>query len=210
MEPSDAVPKHFGCFSNKSLKLSLHSFRSSKYSSSSYNLSSPSPRSPISPNVTLAPKFNTSSNKRDDILNQVFCRFDGNNDGKISALELRSYFASIGEYMSHEEAQGVIDDTDSDGDNLIDFQDFKRLMTMRKGEDEGDEIISEEDEDVKAAFEMFEMEKGCGRITPKSLQRMLSRLGEPKSYDECVTMIQVFDANGDGELDFNEFNQMMA
>lgn len=204
MEPSDVVPKHFGCFSHKSLRLSLNSFKSSKYSSSS-NLSSPSPRSPISPNVTLAPKIGIT-NERDDFLNQVFCRFDGNNDGKISALELRSYFASIGEYISHEEAQGVIDDTDSDGDNLIDFQDFKRLMTKRKG----DEIISEEDEDIKAAFEMFEMEKGCGRITPKSLQRMLSRLGEPKSYDECVTMIQVFDMDGDGELDFNEFNQMMA
>lgn len=208
MEPSDVVPKHFGCFSHKSLKLSLNSFKSSKYSSSS-NLSSSSPRSPVSPNVTLAPKTSTG-NKRDDFLNQVFCRFDGNNDGKISALELRSYFASIGEYISIEEAQGVIDDTDSDGDNLIDFQDFKRLMTTRKGEDEGDQIISEEDEDIKAAFEMFEMEKGCGRITPKSLQRMLSRLGEPKSYDECVTMIQVFDMDGDGELDFNEFNQMMA
>ncbi|KAL8124786.1 putative calcium-binding protein CML41 [Apium graveolens] len=206
MEPSDVVPKHFGCFSHKSLKLRLNSFKSSKYSNSS-NLSSP--RSPVSPNVTLAPKFSTS-NKRDDFLNQVFCRFDGNNDGKISALELRSYFASIGENISHEEAQGVIDDMDSDGDNLIDFQDFKRLMMTRKGEDEGNEIINKEDEDIKAAFEMFEMEKGCGRITPKSLQRMLSRLGEPKSYDECVTMIQVFDMDGDGELDFNEFNQMMA
>lgn len=206
MEPSDVVPKHFGCFSPKSLKLSLNSFKSSKYSSSS-NLSSP--RSPVSPNVTLAPKIETTS-KRDHFLNQVFCRFDGNNDGKISALELRSYLASIGEYISHEEAQGVIDDMDSDGDNLIDFQDFKRLMTMRKGEDEGDEVICEEDEDIKAAFEMFEMEKGCGRITPKSLQRMLSRLGEDKSYDECVSMIQVFDVDGDGELDFDEFNQMMA
>ncbi|KAK1383427.1 putative calcium-binding protein CML41 [Heracleum sosnowskyi] len=209
MEPSDVVPKHFGCFSHKSLRLSLNSFKSSKYSSSS-NLSSPSnSRSPISPNDTLAPKIRTSI-RPDDFLNQVFCRFDGNNDGKISALELRSYFASIGEYITHEEAQGVIDDTDSDGDNLIDFQDFKRLMTTRKGEDEGDQIINEEDVDIKGAFEMFEMEKGCGRITPKSLQRMLSRLGEPKSHDECVTMIQVFDMDGDGELDFNEFNQMMA
>lgn len=206
MEPIEIVPKSFGCFSHKGLKLSLNSFRSSKSSSS--NLSSPSPRSPKSPNITtqFAPKtsVHTSTSTREDVLYQVFRRFDGNNDGKISALELRSYFASIGEYMSHEEAQVVIDDNDTDGDNLIDFQDFMRLM-RRKGEGEGEG----EDKDLKAAFETFEIEKGCGRITPKSLQRVLSRLGDSKSYDECVTMIQVFDRDGNGELDFHEFHQMM-
>lgn len=155
MEPIEIVPKSFGCFSHKGLKFSLNSFRSSKSSSS--NLSSPSPRSPKSPNITtqiFAPKtsVHASTGTTDqDVFYQVFRRFDGNNDGKISALELRSYFATIGEYMSHEEAQGVIDDSDTDGDNLIDFQDFMRLM-RRKGEGEG--------EDLKAAFETFEMEKG--------------------------------------------------
>lgn len=113
-------------------------------------------------------------------------------------MELRAYFSSIGEYMSYEEAQGVIEDLDTDGDNLIDFGDFMRMMT-REGEHE----------DLKAAFEMFEFQKGSGRITAKSLQRVLSRLGDMKSHDECVAMIQEFDTDGNGELDFYEFNQMM-
>ncbi|KAL6993638.1 hypothetical protein U1Q18_011750 [Sarracenia purpurea var. burkii] len=142
-------------------------------------------------------------NSREDELREVFRRFDGNKDGKISAAELRAYFASVGEYMSHEEAQGVIEDLDTDGDNLIDFGDFLRFMKM---EGAGEE----EEDDVKAAFEVFEFEKGSGRITPKSLQRVLSRLGDVKSHDECAAMIQVFDTDGDGELDFHEFNRMMA
>jgi calcium-binding protein CML len=39
---------------------------------------------------------------------------------------------------------------------------------------------------------------------------MLHRLGDAKSYDDCVAMIHVFDIDGNGVLDFHEFNQMMA
>ncbi|KAJ6740174.1 CALCIUM BINDING PROTEIN [Salix purpurea] len=122
-------------------------------------------------------------------------------DGRISALELRAYFGSIGEYMSHEEASLAIHDLDADQDNLLDFQDFSRFMKRE---------ASDNDEDIKMAFGMFEMEKGSGCITPKGLQRMLRRLGDAKSYDECVAMIQAFDIDGNGVLDFYEFNQMMA
>ena len=176
--------KIFRCFPHKGLKLSLHRLRSK----------SSSPQSPQSP---ITPKKTT----REDELREVFRRVDSDSDGKISAMELRSYFASVGEYMSHEEAQGAIDDVDTDGHKLIDFGDFVRLMTR-----EGDE----EDEDIKAAFGMFELEKGSGLITPKSLQRELSRLGDVKSQEECEAMIRVFDTDGNGEIDFNEFHQMMA
>lgn len=132
----------------------------------------------------------------------MFRRFDGNGDGKISANELRSYFGSIGEKLTHQEAEVVIHDLDSDGDDLLDVGDFMKLM--KREEDGGEE------EDLKKAFEMFEWEKGSGCITPKGLQRMLHRLGDDKSYDDCVSMINAFDVDRNGVLDFNEFLQMMA
>ncbi|XP_022752120.1 probable calcium-binding protein CML41 [Durio zibethinus] len=182
------VSKASKWFSNKSLRLSLHR-RGSKSSSS---LSSPR-SSPTPPHGT--PK----RSKKEDELKEVFRYFDGDGDGKISALELRAYFGSIGEYLSHEDAQGVINDLDSDGDSMLDYQDFLKLM-KREGSDD----------DLKEAFEMFELEKGSGCITPKGLQRMLNRLGDAKSYDECVAMIQAYDIDGNGVLDFYEFHQMMA
>lgn len=130
----------------------------------------------------------------------MFRYFDMDNDGKISALELRRYFNSIGEILSQEEAQEVIDELDSDNDGMLVFEDFVKLMESKDGADE----------DLKKVFEMFEHEKGSGRITPKGLQRALTRLGDSKSFKECKAMIQVYDADGDGELDFNEFHQMMA
>ncbi|XP_059624688.1 probable calcium-binding protein CML41 [Cornus florida] len=198
MEPLKVPKLSFGCFLHKGLKLSTLPRLRSKSSST---LSSPSSSntSPITPKSTAS---------WEDELREVFRHFDRDNDGKISAIELRAYFGSVGEYMSHEEAQGVIDDLDTDGDSSIDFQDFMRLMKREGGGGCG--CGGGDQDDLKAAFEMFEFEKGSGYITPKSLQRVLNRLGDSKSYDECVAMIQVFDTDGNGELDFHEFRQMMA
>ncbi|KAK9285958.1 hypothetical protein L1049_025160 [Liquidambar formosana] len=191
---ADNIPKSSKWFSNKSLNVSFQRFEptpSARFSSSPPR-SSP-PRSPTS--STLAPKLANS----EDELKDVFRCFDGNGDGKISALELRKYFASIGEFMSHEEAQGMIDDFDTDKDGLLDFTDFVRVMKRKDG-----------DEDLRLAFEMFEVKKGSGCITPKGLQRMLKRLGDKRSYEDCVAMIQAFDIDGNGVLDFQEFRQMMS
>ncbi|BBH03682.1 calmodulin-like 38 [Prunus dulcis] len=78
---------------------------------------------------------------------------------------------------------------DSDGDGLLGLEDLVCLM-------EG----GEEEEKVKGlrdAFQVYDVE-GCGFITPKSLKRMLSSLGESRSIDECKVMINQFDLNGDG------------
>ncbi|KDP31816.1 hypothetical protein JCGZ_12277 [Jatropha curcas] len=176
----------------------------SRRKSKSSNTTSSTSSSPLSPISQCTPKNPNIS--REDELKEVFRHFDSNGDDKISALELRSYFGSVGEYMSHEEAQAVIDDLDSDGDKLLDFKDFLKLMKKETSASEDEE----EDDDLKKAFEMFEMEKGAGCITPKGLQRMLHRLGDSRSYDECVAMIHVFDIDGNGVLDFQEFYRMMA
>ncbi|KAM0005030.1 putative EF-hand domain-containing protein [Helianthus debilis subsp. tardiflorus] len=80
------------------------------------------------------------------------------------------------------------------------FEDFISLVES----DKEDEKL----EDLKKAFRMYEMD-GTDCITPKSLKRMLSRLGESTSVDECVGMIRQFDINGDGVLNFDEFKAMM-
>lgn len=179
---ADRIAKTSKWFSNKSLRLSLQRHRSK----------SSNPSSPSSP---LTPKRNAKEAE----LREVFRYFDSDGDGKISALEIRAYFGSIGEYISHEAAQRVIKDIDTDGDDLLDLDDFERLMKRDEG-----------DEGLRRAFQMFEVEKESGCITPQGLQRMLDRLGTHKSYDECIAMIRVFDIDGNGTLDYNEFQQMMA
>lgn len=133
---------------------------------------------------------------------EAFRRFDTDGDGKISSSELQSFFAWAGDNVSAEEVQRAVRDYDSDGDGLMDYGDFVRLMEV------GGE--REEEDDLKRAFEMFESEKGSGRITPAGLQQVLGRLGDVRTQEECAAMIRAYDVDGDGVLDYQEFHRMMA
>ncbi|XP_059642233.1 putative calcium-binding protein CML23 [Cornus florida] len=130
----------------------------------------------------------------------VFNRFDDNRDGKISASELQLCVGSIGGELELADAEAAVLVMDSDGDGLLGLEDFVRLLD---GVTEDEKV-----KDLREAFKMYEME-GCECITPKSLKRTLSRLGESTTIDECEVMIAQFDLNGDGVLNFDEFKVMM-
>ncbi|CAA3005465.1 calcium-binding CML19 [Olea europaea subsp. europaea] len=137
----------------------------------------------------------------------VFDHFDANGDGKISALELQQCVNVVGSIgrggeLSLADAEVAVFLIDSDGDGLLCFEDFVKLVEFGVGEEE-------KTNDLKETFRLYEME-GSGCITPKSLKRMLSRLGEIRTIEECSFMINHFDLNGDGVLNFDEFKVMMS
>ncbi|CAL0305166.1 unnamed protein product [Lupinus luteus] len=91
---------------------------------------------------------------------------------------------------------------DEDGDGKVSASELRHRLSMMGGREE------EKLKDLRDAFEMYDTEK-CGFITPKSLNKMLKRMGESKSIDVCKMMINHFDLNGDGLLSFEEFRSMM-
>ncbi|KAJ3694890.1 hypothetical protein LUZ60_000267 [Juncus effusus] len=134
-------------------------------------------------------------------LERVFHYFDENKNGKISPSELHNCMQSTGgECFSLEEVETVVRLSDSDGDGELSLDDFLKLAQA-----EGEE---EKNENLMDAFRMYEMD-GRGCITPKSLRRMLGRLGDHRTVEDCVKMIRRFDLNGDGVLSFDEFKLMM-
>ncbi|KAL4361155.1 hypothetical protein GQ457_04G015180 [Hibiscus cannabinus] len=138
---------------------------------------------------------------RSEEYERVLRYFDGDGDGKVSASELSHRLGQMGGKLVLNEALVAVEALDSNGDGLLDLQDLINLM---------DEDNGEEDKlrDLREAFGMYE-EDGCGFITPKGLKKMLSKLGESKSIDDCKLMIKHFDLNGDGVLSFEEFRVMM-
>ncbi|CAI9762962.1 unnamed protein product [Fraxinus pennsylvanica] len=130
----------------------------------------------------------------------VFKYLDENGDGKISQEELRKCVRALGGEMSEEEAEMAVRLSDADGDGMLGLEDFTKLM-----EGGGEE---EKMEELKEAFKMYAMENS-EFITPKSLKKMLNRLGNSTSIDNCRSMISIFDINGDGVLSFDEFRVMM-
>ncbi|KAI3896687.1 hypothetical protein MKX03_020745 [Papaver bracteatum] len=165
--------------------------------SSSSSSSSPSRKNSLSPKSTLARLRRKLSSKRVDErdvptytrdLERFFRYFDENGDGKISAAELESCVKAMGGDFTSDEAKRAVESTDSDGDGLLEFNDFVKLMEV-SGEEE-------KTNDLKEAFRI--------------LKRMLTRLGESKTTEECRTKIRLFDLNGDGVLSFDEFSAMMV
>ncbi|KAK8695061.1 hypothetical protein V6N13_072603 [Hibiscus sabdariffa] len=138
---------------------------------------------------------------RSEEYQRVLTYFDKDGDGKISASELSHRLGQMGGKLLLNEAAVAVEALDSNGDGLLDLQDLINLMEEDNGEE--DKL-----RDLRDAFGMYD-EDGCGFITPKGLKKMLSKLGESKSIEECKLMIKHFDINGDGVLSFEEFRVMM-
>ncbi|GJN08145.1 hypothetical protein PR202_ga26037 [Eleusine coracana subsp. coracana] len=135
---------------------------------------------------------------------RAFSSFDRDNDGKISAAELRLCMkATLGEEVSVEDAATLVASVDTDGDGLLSEEEFLKLVNMER-----DDTEEERCRGLKEAFRMYEM-NGEGCITPLSLKRMLSKLGAHQDVGECQAMICRFDLDGDGVLSFEEFKTMM-
>lgn len=134
-------------------------------------------------------------------LEQVFKKFDINNDGKISFSELGSIIGSLGNRPTDEELHNMIKEVDSDGDGFIDLNEFIELNT--KDINSADVL-----ENLKDAFSVFDIDKN-GLISAEELQKVLGSLEEDCSIGDCRKMIDAVDVNGDGMISFDEFRVMM-
>ncbi|KAL7588722.1 calcium-binding protein CML39 [Lactuca sativa] len=152
-----------------------------------------------SPKDTCEASFSAPlSGGSDDDIHQVFNYFDENGDGKISPEELKNRLKGVGgeeHELSDEEAEMMVRLSDADGDGMLGLDDFAKMM--KEGE-EGE---------LREAFVMYS--RNSSVITPKSLKKMLTQLGQSTTVNDCKVMIGRFDVNGDGVLDFDEFRAMM-
>ncbi|KAJ8899436.1 hypothetical protein K2173_018410 [Erythroxylum novogranatense] len=62
-------------------------------------------------------------------LKEAFKVFDRNQDGFISANELRQVMIDLGERLTDDEAEQMIREADLDGDGLVSYEEFARMMT---------------------------------------------------------------------------------
>jgi len=61
-------------------------------------------------------------------MRHVFRVFDQDGDGVISIHELRSLVERLGEKLTDTELMAMIKEADVDGDDLINFDDFSKIM----------------------------------------------------------------------------------
>ncbi|XP_073390309.1 uncharacterized protein [Physcomitrium patens] len=138
-------------------------------------------------------------------LTEVFKYFDKNGDGKISATELGQVLRVLGISSTDEELAAMVREVDCDSDGFIDLDEFAKLNKMTQ------EATCDEEsahKTMEAAFDVFDLNKD-GFISATELYRVLSELGEVLTEEDCRTMINNVDKNGDELVDFSEFKNLM-
>lgn len=64
------------------------------------------------------------------------------------------------------------------------------------------------EKNLKEAFILFDLDQN-GQITPRELKHVLSNKDQELADDEWEALINEFDNNGDGMINFEEFKNLM-
>ena len=140
------------------------------------------------------------SKQEKENLARIFKAIDKNGDGKLSKEEiLEGYDQFFGKHLDKEEVEKMFDAVDIDKSGFIDYSEFviaamneKQLLTNEK---------------LQSAFKMFDKD-GSGLISAAEIKEVLG-FGKTLSEEAVNEIVKQVDANGDGEISFEEFAQMM-
>mmetsp|Transcript_143392 Transcript_143392/g.458375 ORF Transcript_143392/g.458375 Transcript_143392/m.458375 type:complete len:955 (-) Transcript_143392:222-3086(-) len=125
----------------------------------------------------------------------------GARDGILCIQKLGTVMRSLGQNPTPAELQDMINEVDADGDGTIDFPEFLSLMS-RKMKD------TDSEEEILDAFKVFDR-SGNGMISAADLRHVMSNLGEKLTDQELDEMIKEADVDGNGEMNYQEFVNMM-
>mmetsp|Transcript_4974 Transcript_4974/g.14737 ORF Transcript_4974/g.14737 Transcript_4974/m.14737 type:complete len:190 (-) Transcript_4974:107-676(-) len=95
--------------------------------------------------VEMATPKMQSRDTREEIM-KVFALFDDDQTGAISFRNLKRVANELGESLTDEELQEMIDEADRDGDGMINEDEFFRVMKKR-GDNPLDDLSSDDDHD---------------------------------------------------------------
>jgi calcium-binding protein CML len=137
-------------------------------------------------------------------IRKVFSRFDADGDGRISPSELAAVSRAISppptESAGCREVGAMMEELDANRDGYVDLGEFTAFHG-RSGRDL--------DAELRDAFDGYDI-NGDGRISVAELSKVLGRIGEGCSTEECERMVASVDVDGDGCVGFEEFKKMMS
>ena len=158
----------------------------------------------------LAPRIRARRNKKQRRelsedqkieIREAFDLFDTDKSGIIDYHELRVAMRALGFDVKKQEIKKIQQEYDRDEVGGIKYIDFEEIMTVK--------ILNRDpDEEIFKAFQLFDDDQ-TGKISVKNLKRVARELGESLNEDEIQAMIDEFDKDQDGEINLEEFSNIM-
>ncbi|VDP20611.1 unnamed protein product [Soboliphyme baturini] len=111
--------------------------------------------------------------------------FDKDSNGTINTRELGVAMRTLGLNPTEDEILNIINEFDVDGNGKIDFAEFCQMMKV------------------------FDKD-GNGFITAQEFKHFMTTMGERFTEEEVDEIIKEVDKDGDEQIDYEEFVQMIA
>lgn len=161
----------------------------------------------------------------DDAMRLAFQKFDVNGDGQISPEELKAGLLALnicganGKRISDDEIDKLCVVLDQDDDGCISYDEFVAQFgalprqsareTLGNMSKELQDVIRKNKSSLRKIFHAFD-EDGDGSISASELRLGLRTLNLDVSAVQVKDMISLLDANGDGSIDWNEFQAVFG
>jgi calmodulin len=132
----------------------------------------------------------------------AFASFDKGGNGMVPTKLLGPLLRAVGENPSEAEIQDMGIEVDVSTSGFFKFPNFLDMMARKMDE------ISAEDE-IREAFKVFDS-NGDGFINRQELGYVMDILGLQMDKDEIEGQIDEIDIDGDGQINYEEFYNMMS
>ena len=134
---------------------------------------------------------------------EAFQIFDADNSGSIGTDELREVLKSLGQHPSDEELDEMILEVDTDGNGVLEFNEFLTLMATKiRSADTEEELVE--------AFKIFDRD-GDQLLNKEDLKKTFEMIGDNWTDEDITEMIKLVDPeSSEGRINFTEFCKMMT
>ncbi len=134
---------------------------------------------------------------------QAFSVFDRDGNGCITHKELGTVMRSLGQNPTETELMIMINENDSDGNGIIDFDEFIGMMEKRLK-------LADPFEDYEHAYMVFDKEKK-GYIATEDLKHVLQNVNDHTvSEEEIDELIRDMDRDSDNRISYREYIDLVA
>mmetsp|Transcript_32043 Transcript_32043/g.82062 ORF Transcript_32043/g.82062 Transcript_32043/m.82062 type:complete len:374 (-) Transcript_32043:164-1285(-) len=139
---------------------------------------------------------------------QLFKLADADTNGMLDKNEVKRILQSFDKgrslsmqnWMTDEEVDSIFEQYDIDGNGTISMEEFQSMMA--------DEVLLEGKlEEYQKAFNDIDT-SGNGTLGATELAELFDALGSPMSYMQLFRVMEKYDKDGNGQIDFNEFLRM--
>ena len=131
-------------------------------------------------------------------LKEIFIALDLNNDGYLTIEELKIGCSKIKDLEL--DTEKIFESVDTDKSGMINYTEFLAATL--------DKQIYLKEERLFEAFRCFDQDKS-GKISIEEITNII-RTNDDDDIDVLQEEIKSFDLNGDGEIDYSEFCNMMG